>query len=92
MTGGFGSYAEISYDEISIHGINFYKADNVTPLGLQSTCGSNYVPNGSHVPAFIDRQNFSFYKVPDSIFDSYKLVWARWMGTEQIKSFDLEST
>ena len=28
LTGGFGTYAEISYDENSFHGINFYKADN----------------------------------------------------------------
>ena len=43
LTGGFGSYAEKSVDANSYNGVNFYKADNSTPLGLHSTCGANYV-------------------------------------------------
>ena len=52
LTGGFGSYAEKSYDANSYNGVNFYKADNITPLGVQSTCGdpTTYVASTSTNP------------------------------------------
>ena len=38
VTGSLGTYVEISYDINSFHGVNFYKDDNSTPLGVHNTC------------------------------------------------------
>ena len=65
LTGGFGTYAEKSYDANSFNGINFFKADNSTPLGLQSTCGTTYVASKSTNPYGITN-SFSFV-VLDSV-------------------------
>ena len=60
LTGGFGTYAEISYDANSFNGINYFKtADNSTPLGPQNTCGTAYVASQSTNPGGYNN-SFSF--------------------------------
>ena len=83
LTGGFGTYAEISYHEKGFQGVNFYKADNITPLGLHDTCPSQGIPtpNGSYVgPAGLGTQWTASYLVPDAVNGSYKTVFGGWWG------------
>ena len=38
LSGGLGTQVTVFYDEGSFYGVNFYKADNITPLGVHNTC------------------------------------------------------
>ena len=76
MTGGFGTYAEMSYDANSYNGINFFKADNITPLGLHSTCGTTYVASEStNINGY--NVSYSFLDI-DSDTGLYKTIFAGW--------------
>ena len=42
LTGGIGVVVGLVYNDDSFFGVNFFKADNTTPLGLHNTCPSSY--------------------------------------------------
>ena len=92
LTGGFGTYAEKSYDARSYNGINYYKADNITPLGLQSTCGTptTYVASQSANDNGYNN-SFSFLTL-DPVTKEDKTIFAGWWDTSSHKSPDLSSS
>ena len=91
LTGGFGSYAELSYDDDGYYGINFYKADNSTPLGLFDSCTSTgFTADGN----YFGNLWTATYLVPDAansgssktVLGSY---WA--FGSEPVRSTNLDT-
>ena len=77
--GGFGIKVELDYDDDSFFGVNFFKADNVTPLGLQNSCTST--PNKDSnlfAPQMIRMRT---YMVTDKKNGSYKSIFGGWKGS-----------
>ena len=70
LTGGFGEgHITLSYDDNSYFGVNFFKADNSTPLGLHDTCPStsstsydDYIYSGGLWTYIYAVQDDTFYK------------------------------
>ena len=77
VTGGFGSSVKLSYDNGGFYGVNFFKADNSTPLGLQNTCSSCYSSD------FLLSGNLwtdSFIAPDTTNPGSYKTIFGGWWG------------
>ena len=76
LTGGFGDDLGISYNADSFFGVNFYKADNETPLGLHETCSNTSTGD------YVDRYGLYTYTyaVPDPTHGSYKTIFGGWWG------------
>ena len=74
LTGGFGDSTTISYNADSFFGVNFFKADNVTPLGVHDTC-----PNTSTADSIYRGAQYTYLDVvPDSTPGFYKTIFGAW--------------
>ena len=74
--GGFGTKVELDYDDDSFFGVNFFKSDNVTPLGLQNTCTSS--PNRDSNLMAPQKIQMRTYMASDSENGSYKSIFGGW--------------
>ena len=65
----------ISKDDDGFYGVNFYKADNTTPLGVHNTCPTTTFVDNSINPDHIATIS---YAVPDLDNGGYKTIFGGW--------------